>query len=179
MKEEAFGMNKKVVIIALVLICSIATVTLGEWTVHLFRDPIMSRDVWYADSPLTYPLKQMSFPPSGATAFITIMFDGKNDSVTISFSSAPIIMNTRKENTYELFTTNVVWDNVLEQVQFYRFPGSTILFFDDQKYAITRMRNSRTMILELNWYLNGTVYFMFDLTGASDAINEIHAKFGK
>jgi len=35
------------------------------------------------------------------------------------------------------------------------------------------------MRIELNWLGNGLVYFDFDLTGASKAIDNLHAVYGK
>jgi len=41
-------MNKKVVIAALVLMCSIATVALGEWTIYSIVDPMTSQVTFQA-----------------------------------------------------------------------------------------------------------------------------------
>ncbi len=58
--------------------------------------------------------------------------------------------------------------------------GSNLLcFIEVSEKVISKIINSDTMMLELNWYDEGNVYFQFPLMGAAETINEIHNKFSE
>jgi hypothetical protein len=58
--------------------------------------------------------------------------------------------------------------------------GSNLLcFIEVSEKVISKIINSDTMILELDWHSEGRIYFQFPLEGADEAINEIHNKFSE
>jgi len=58
--------------------------------------------------------------------------------------------------------------------------GSNLLcFIEVSEKVISKIINSDTMLLELNWYGEGNVYFQFPLVGVAEAIDEIHNKFSE
>jgi len=51
------------------------------------------------------------------------------------------------------------------------------LHFAEYAENIERVINHKTLLLELDWYLDGLVYFEFPLEGAKEAIETIRSKF--
>ncbi len=170
-------MNKKVVIAVLVLICLIATVALGEWTIYPIVDPMTSQVTFQAKSSTTYPTTKMSFPYGDTKAWLIIQYDGVNESVAILFSTSPNLTNTTINNGYYTITARVKFDDTIEEVKLYQEWLDKYLIFVDSNRVIQRMKTSKTMLLELSWFGQGKVYFNFDLTGVSDVIDTMHSKY--
>lgn len=58
--------------------------------------------------------------------------------------------------------------------------GSNLLcFIEVSEKVISKIINSDTMMLELDWLGEGNVYFQFPLVVVAEAINEIHNKFSE
>lgn len=55
--------------------------------------------------------------------------------------------------------------------------AKTISFFDTEG-VVENIKKSNTVLLELDWFGNGKVYFRFNLSGSTKAINSMRAKTG-
>jgi len=172
-------MRKGMLVLTVVLISLLATAVFGEWTLTYFTDEMTGQRTWYASSPISYPNSVMNFPYADACAWLIVLYNGENDLPLVLFNLIPTFLNTSIGDGYYLLSTRVKWNNSVEQMEFYQPILGNGLFFIDYKRATKMIRASKTMRIELNWLGNGLVYFDFDLTGASKAIDNLHAVYGK
>ncbi len=150
----------------------------SPWKIVSEKDPMTGKEVWHAISPKVKPLKPMSFPYNDTEAWLVFSTDGINEWIYIGFNNIPNIENFEIVGDYLLITTRVKWDNE-EPIYtvFYQKFSSNFLHFAEYAENIERVINHKTLLLELDWYLDGLVYFEFPLEGAKEAIETIRSKF--
>ena len=167
-------MSKKVFVSVLVLL-AVSTV-FCEWNVNYIQDEMTGAQTWYAVSPLAFPTKQLSFPYQDTTAYLFVFYVNGMDLPVIVFSpSLGLTVGLPYKDGF-LYTTRVKWDNKVENIQIFNKLFENGITFIEPAYVIRKIRSSKAMLLELNWIGNGSVYFKFDLTGASKAIDQLHVR---
>lgn len=153
--------------------CSIACFLSAEWSNQENRDEMTGKVVKIAFSKDSSPSAPMSFPYQNITGNI---FVGKNDTsefVTFGFTEQPNLLNIELQPNMNIIKTRVKWDDKVEVVKLVQKWGDKFLHFSDSKSAIKKIMSSKEVLLELDWYGSGRVYFKFDLSGASEAIANI------
>ena len=129
----------------------------------------------FATSDKVASTKPMEFPYSGTKAWMGIGCDGSNEWAYIGFSGSPNLNNTDTESGYDIVTTRVRWDDVVQQTKFTQKWGDSFLHFRSTPAAIAKIAGAKTMLLELDWHGQRPVYFEFSLDGSSDAIKKMRA----
>ncbi len=72
-----------------------------------------------------------------------------------------------------LTITRIKWDDSVENVTLTQTWGAEFIHFNNAKKILSKIKTASSMLLELDWYGEGHVYFKFPLNGASEAIAEI------
>ncbi len=177
-------MNKKVMMLMILAIFFLALTVNGaqigtEWTVTVSKDVMTEEETWYASSPNVTSTEPMGFPYEGTKAALVLGYDGKDEWVYIWFSQSPNLLDTKIGDGYNIISTRIKWDDEIETTKLTQEWGSKFLHFTEDEEVVSKIINSDTMLLELNWYGEGKVYFQFPLEGAAEAIDEIHKKFSE
>ena len=165
-------------VMIIVLMLTLGVSAAAQWTNSVSEDPMTGAKSYYAHSPATASVERMSFPYHDTTATLNVGCDGKSEWAYIAFSNAPNIVNTTIKNGYNLIQTRIRWNDKVESVTLSQGWGSEFLHFSDGKSAISRIAGSDTMLLELNWFGEGMVYFKFFLAGSSAAISKMRSLSG-
>jgi hypothetical protein len=123
----------------------------------------------------------MNFPYKDTEAWVGFICDGKNEWVYLGFSKTPNIVDTETGDGYNYFSTRLKWGDEIKNARFSQKWGSSYINFRDGRDALKRLTSASadSLLLELNWYGNGTVYFRFSLEGAADAIANARASCKK
>ena len=160
----------------------------SSWSSSTSADVMTDEKSSYTHSVITAPIRKMSAPYADVEAVLGVSCDGVKEQVYLAFSKAPNLANDETKDGYNLITTRIKWDNsepvVTNLTQDW---GSTFLYFSAhnedafQNVFVSReiARNislSNRMLLELNWYGQGQVYFDFPLNGASVELSKIRAE---
>lgn len=174
-------MRRKVFIVSIMLIFVLSITVFAseaeQWYTFVSKDEMTEEETWFAVSPEVEPTKKMNFPYSSVWAWMGIGYNGKDEWVYIGFTEAPNLINTTIKDGYDLISIRVKWDDELDNVKLTQTWGSKFLHFENDKAIVSKIAQSNTLLIELNWYGEGNVYFRFPLNGSADAINEIHAAF--
>jgi len=117
----------------------------------------------------------MPFPYEDTKAWLGFGCDGQSEWVYVGFSQQPNIVNTEPQDGYSTFSTRVKWDNQVETMAFSQKWGDSFLNFQDDQKAMDKIAAAGTLLLELDWYGAGTVYFRFSLRGSTAAIDKARA----
>ena len=142
------------------------------WTVLSDEDKMTGEVSAYAVSSYVSPLEEMSFPYNDIKSWIGFGCDKKSEWAYIGFSEQPILTNSRTRDGYNLITERTKWDDQVFSMQFSQTWGSKFLHYMMDEEAILKILTESTMLLELHWYSQGTVYFQYSLEGSSKAIND-------
>ncbi len=153
------------------------TMASDQWHVTSSKDQMTGEETWSAFSPMVGPLAKMGFPYGDTSARLTVSNNGKNEWAYFWFSNPPNLLNTEIKSNYNLIKTRIKWDDELEDIALKQEWGSKFIHFIDYKGAIDKMLKSNSVLLELNWFGEGKVYFEIPLMDSTKAIQEIRAAF--
>ncbi len=156
----------------------IATPAIAQWTNSTSKDEMTGERSCYVHSKSTRPTEKMGFPYGDTTAWMGIGSDGESEWVYVRFSDSPNLLDTSIEDGYNLIETRIKWDDKVEDVTFVQEWGAEALHFRDDASAIARIMKSNSVLLELNWYGEGKVYFRFSLQGSSAGIAKMRRDCG-
>lgn len=150
-----------------------------EWETSTAKDKMTGEISAYATSPIAISSVKMSFPYTDVKAWLGVGCDKKDEWVYIGFSSSPNLANTETQSGYSLISTRIKWNDSIEQVALTQDWSSDFLHFREDKSALSKIQNSKTAMIELQWHGQQPTYFEFSLNGSSKAIAEIKKTCGK
>ena len=121
------------------------------------------------------PTKTMSFPYGDTKGWLGIGCDGESEWVYAGFTNDPNLQGTEIGDGYNSITTRIKFDDEIETVNLTQTWNSKFLHFRNDKDIIDKIMKANTILLELKWYSEGSVYFRFSGGGSTSAINQIRA----
>jgi hypothetical protein len=124
---------------------------------------------------MTSPTRPMGFPYSSTQAWLGFGCDGQNEWTYVGFSSQPNLVNSEPQDGYSSISTRAKWDDSVETVRILQKWGDSFLHFEDDPAVIAHITTAGALMLEIDWYSEGEVYFRFSLRGASAAIAQARA----
>ena len=139
-----------------------------SWKTSISVDEMTGKKSAYAYSPEVGPTKQMNWPYQDVKASLVVGYDGKDEWVYIGFTEVPNLNTTGSG-----FGTRVKWDETIENETLVQKPGERFIHFHGDRFAIPKIENCNSVLVELPWYGNGKVYFKFPLNGSSAALKQI------
>ena len=165
----------------LIITLPTATPAAAQWTNSASKDEMTNEQMVLAISPHATPSQPMELPYTDTDAWVGFMCDGKNEWVYLGFSNTPNLNNTELGDGFNYFSTRLKWGAEIKNARFSQKWGSSFINFSDGRDALKRLTNGSadTLLLELDWYGNGAVYFRFSLEGAANAIAKARASCKK
>jgi TonB family protein len=173
---------KKLLCIIFMLFVSSYHVQANELTWHTFedKDEMTGEIEKYAISPHVKSTRNMSFPYNDIESWIGIGSGKDNCWVYIGFNESPNLLKSETQDGYNLIKARIKWDNnAVENITLFQDWGSRFLHFwrysgsySDFK-VIEKISEHKKLLLELNWYGQGNVYFEYSLNGSSKSISNI------
>lgn len=149
----------------------------AEWIIDSSEDQMTGDVIWYAHSSPVNSTEKMGFPYQNTKSRLVVGNDGKSEWVYIDFNTNPNISNDEIEDGYSIINTRVKWDEKIENMTLVQKWGSKSLHFKNYSTAISKIEKSNTVLVELKWYGEGSVYFRYSLKGSAAAIQKIRDKF--
>ena len=145
----------------------------AQWDVSTSKDEMTGDVSSYCSSPSTTSTKTMSFPYSDTRGWIGVGCDGNSEWVYVGFTEAPNLQNTSIGDGFNSISTRIKFDDNVETVRMTQKWTSKFIHFNNDKDIIEKIINSNTVLIELDWYGEGSTYFRFNLGGSTKAINQI------
>ena len=150
--------------------------TAAQWSTSVSRDEMTGKKQVFATSPTVPPTTAMESPYNDTGAWLGFGCDGQNEWAYVGFSNEPNLSNAEpQDGGYSSFTARVKWDTLIDPMHFRQQWGAHFLHFVDADAAIMHMMSASSVLLELQWYGTGDVYFRFSLRGAAAAIAKARA----
>jgi len=171
--------KKKLILITVVLVLMsfFSVYAFGQWYVSNSIDEMEGTESWFAISSSVKPTKSMEWPYNDVTASLVVGYNGEDIWVYVAFNKSPNLQNDITKDGYNLIHTRIKWDESVENTTLTQEWNSKFIHFRDDQTIISKIEQSNTVLLELDWYGQGEVYFSFPLDGSEDAINEIYDAF--
>ncbi len=144
----------------------------SRWNLTTDSDPITGKTSAYAISPGFNSTEEMEFPYGGTEMSIGFGCNTDSEWLYLYFTEAPNLINNDTKDGYNLSSSRVRWDGTEGTVTLRQTWGGNTLHFVYAPDAIGRIMRHNTMLIELQWYGSGDVYFEASLGGASDAIGQ-------
>ncbi len=166
-------------ILVFILVGSGIALASSQWKNSSSLDPMTNEMTWYAISPYVTSTSKMSFPYTGTEAWIGIGKDSKDEWVYIGFTKEPNLVNTKIGNGYDSVKIRIKWDDELTETTLTQTWGSKFLHFSNDHEIISRISKHNKVLIELEWYGSGKVYFEFPLSGSAKAIKTMRDAFSK
>jgi hypothetical protein len=157
------------------LIMALSAPISAQWTSSVSKDEMTGGRQAFAHSPMTSPTRPMRFPYTATQAWLGFGCDGENEWTYVGFSNQPNLTNSVTHDGYNSVSTRVKWDDQVETMGFTQTWGDSFVDFEDDQEAIAKMTTAGTLLLELEWYGTGQVYFRFSLRGSSTAVAKARA----
>lgn len=174
-------MKKRTLLINLIILSLILFLSgnvFAQWDTSTSEDQMTGEKTCYATSSSVNSTEPMGFPYSDTKAWIGIGTDGSDEWVYIGFSESPNLTDTSIQDGYDKINTRIKWnEDEIEEKGLTQKWGSKFIHFQDNDYIISKIESSNTLLIELNWYGEDTVYYSFSLDGSAAAINEIRKEF--
>lgn len=145
----------------------------GQWTTSVSKDEMTGKKSCYASSPSTSATQKMDFPYSDVRAWLGVGTNGSSEWTYIGFSQAPNIANDETKDGYSRIETRIKWDDKIETVSLRQDWGSSFIHFYTDNYIIEKIAQSSTVLLELDWYGEGSTFFRFSLRESAAALAKI------
>ena len=145
----------------------------AQWTSSTSGNEMDGEVNYFAFSPETTSTRPMSSPYSNTRSNLAVGCSGDGDPwAYIWFSKDPNITNDETEDGYNKITTRVkIDDEEPYRVTLSQQWGSHILHFYRDNFMIDEFKRGSSLLLELSWYGQGTVYFRYSLIGSTAKIS--------
>lgn len=149
------------------------------WSHSTSKDKMTGKRSAYASSSTVGPTKKMGFPYGDTKAWLGVGCNGNNEWTYIGFNKPPNLSDTETKDGYNLIRTRIKWDKQVEDVTLNQDWGASFIHFRDNESVITKIVNSKSVLLELKWYGEQTTYFKFPLSGSSASLKNIRSLCSK
>jgi len=171
--------NAGIVILTTFLVLLFAASAMANgWVTNFHEDEMTGEISWYALSPVTGPTKTMGFPYDDVTARIGIGKNEDSEWVYVFFNHSPNLTNTDIADGHDIINTRIRWDeDEIENTRLTQRWGAKSIHFANATHIISKIENHHNLLLELDWYGEGSVYFDFSLAGSKEAIADIRSEF--
>lgn len=146
-----------------------------SWTTSTSKDEMTGKFSAFTHSPSSYPTKTMGFPYADVKSWMGVGCNSESEWVYFGFNNAPNLSNTETKDKYNLIKTRISWDDNVESISLTQNWGAKFIHFRNDAGVILKIDASKTVLLELQWHGEQSVYFKYDLNGSSKAIAKIRA----
>jgi hypothetical protein len=135
---------------------------------------------YYAQSEPGTALETLPAPYTGTEVTLQYACDAEgNDWSYFNFSTNPNPANAQVRETYQLVPVRLRWDDLVVQDRLIQEPGGRALQFRYTAAQVEKpMKNSSTVLIEVNMYSVGETIFEISLDGSAEAVEETRRKCG-
>ena len=162
----------------LILFSGLFNFLFASWKISNSTDKMTGDKSSYTISTSVKATERMNFPYQDIDVSIGIGCNKKSSWIYLVFSDAPNLSNTKTKDGYSLIKTRVKYDDKIEITTMTQDWGSRFIHFLYEEEVINKIKTSKKMLVELDWYGNGSTYFKFNLNGIDKAINSIYDSCG-
>ena len=164
------------IIITIIFIVLQSTSLFAEWNVVEKKDEMTGDKSAYAYSSNVKSTKEMDFPYGDVESWLGVGCDKDSFWAYIGFTEAPNLQDTETEDGYNKIETRVKFGDEIMNIILVQNWNAKSLHFINGTEIISKINKHHSMLLELNWYGEGDVYFSYSLRGSVKAIAEIFKK---
>lgn len=170
--KELIALKTKVLlsVVILVLALSITAFATDGWWNFDTEDEEDGKN-YYAISPEAYPSQVIPEGYGSLEMWVGVGCNVYEEWIFLGFTEKPDLRGLRiGKDGIDDGHIRIVFDGKVERFPILQEWGSRFLHFENDDTIIRRIQDSDFMIIELDWYGLGYIYYEIDLTGADEAI---------
>jgi len=169
------------IVIIIIFIGLQSTSLFAEWNVVEKKDEMTGDKYAYAYSPGVKPTKKMDFPYGDVESWVLVGCDKDDFWIYFGFTEAPNLQDTEPWDTADGHNETLIrakfGDEIMKIQLIQKWNAKELRVSKYKKFSvISGIKKHHSMLLELNWYGEGRVYFSYSLRGSAKAIAEIFNK---
>lgn len=146
-----------------------------SWRTSVNTDEMTGKVQAFAISPRVSATEPMGWPYNDTRAWLGVGCNDSDEWAYFGFTDGPNITDDKTESGYSVINTRVRWDQSIENTQLLQEWGASSIHFKNAAEGIQKIVGRNSVLLELNWYGEGRVYFEFSLKGSSAAVQQIRS----
>lgn len=151
----------------------------NNWVISYSEDEMTGEFSAYTSSLRVTPLKPMGFPYRNVNSWLGVGCNSGAFWVYLGFNEAPHISRSETRDGFDYIDTRVKWGEDVVNEGLTQEWGSRFIHFSKVKDVLERIKSSKKLKVELNWYKQGKQYFEYDLSGSAKSIENILAQCSK
>lgn len=163
------------ILIFFLLTFSVTENILAQWQVETKADPMSGEEYWVTKSSAVEPSQQMEIPYEDINARLVALCGSGRGYFGFEFSDSPNLTNMTYRQDGVFITSRIKGDEQIHEVTFMTEVGNNTIKIvpDDLGLFVETITVSSELMVELEWFREGEVYFLFNLAGSKDAITEV------
>ncbi len=158
------------------LIVMLTIIPLGlnaQWKTFSNEDEMTGEKSIYASSPTSNPTKNIGQPYSDLTATLVVSCDKEKEWTYVIFNKDANLNYDVTRDNHQTAYSRIKWDEEIKEVIFTKYDNHKALHLYDDKTVISDIEKYGSALVELNWYSEGRIFFRFNLSGSSAALQKI------
>ncbi len=150
---------------------------IAQWAIDETSDEMTGENSIVMDGAKTAPTSPMKFPYQDTKAQVVYICDANRESISFWFTGPVNLSGGKyKGESLKYMTTRIKWNDMIIPTEIAFAPDGQGVYFVHPKDALRHALNSSSVLVELDWWNNGNVYFRFSLKGLSEAVKKARKK---
>ncbi len=151
----------------------------SAWTVFESTDEMTGKTSVYLSSENGTTTRPMDFPYTGTRSSINLGCNANDIWSYFWFSSKPNISNDLTESGYSRSKSRIRFDNTLDTISLTQEWGSKFMHVTYENWFIDKLKQRKTVKLELNWHAQNNTIFEYNVHGFVPAYTNFKQKCSK
>ena len=169
-------MLKKIILSSFVLSVSIFAST---WDVNIKKDKMSGEISTYASSSTVTSDEKMRFPYSNTKSWIGVGCKDGKEWAYFGFTESPNLLNTETQSGYSILYAKIKIGKTVDKIKLLQEWGDRFLSITNNAESfIEKLKQGKSILLELNWHGNGKTYFTYSLQGSTKALTKLQNECG-
>ena len=156
--------------------CNLISPAYSNWNFQIDENPMDSSKSVYLFTSEVNSKPKMKFPYSNTRASLVFACSNFKNWSFFTFNESPLLNNKRIKSGYDEITTRIKFGNNFENIDLNHEWGQTVLHVDNDILFRSSLSGNLELLLELDWYGEGKVYFKFDTSDYLQKIKELNKK---
>lgn len=163
----------KITLAALITILSCNALAETTWNTSLQLDEMTEEKVFFASSPITHTTKPQPSPYNDLHSWVYVGCKDDTPWVHFAFSTLPEFSEFQNKLGKKQITTRFKWDDSIKTTTFKQDNGKKYIYnVRHSGHILQWLQAHDELLLEINWYGLGNIYFRYNLENAQKTISE-------
>lgn len=164
----------KLFIISSIIFLNFISSAYSNWSFQVKENPMDNTKSIYLFTDEASSNPKMNFPHNNTRVSLVFACSNMKKWSFFAFNESPILNNKSIKSGYDEITTRIKFGNNIENIQLIHEWGQTALHVKNDYLFRHTLSGNLELLLELDWYGEGKVYFKINTTGFIKKFKELN-----